>query len=73
MERIKHWLDHFKLPFYQAHASGHADKEEIKKIVETINADKVIPVHTECADGFKEFCDDVKLIDIGEKVKVKNE
>jgi len=48
-KRLHCWLDFFKLDEqhrYHFHASGHASGPEIQKIVETINPEKVIPVHT---------------------------
>ncbi|MBN2517624.1 MAG: MBL fold metallo-hydrolase [Candidatus Altiarchaeota archaeon] len=50
------WLKHFKLyPYLQAHCSGHANGLDLKRIVEEIGAETVIPVHTEKAGEFKEF------------------
>ena len=32
------------------HTSGHADYEAIKKLVETVNPDEIIPIHTEAPE-----------------------
>lgn len=61
--RMLNWLEHFKLPMLQAHASGHVCQLEIKTIVERIKPRKVIPIHTEKAEMFH------KLIK-GEVIKV---
>ena len=45
-KRLKNWVRHFKLKYYTAHASGHASPEELKWVVNEINAKKVIPIHT---------------------------
>jgi ribonuclease J len=69
-ERYMNWIKHFKLKFYQAHASGHCSKEELKELIKDINASKVIPIHTNDAVIFREFTDKIELVKVGEKVKV---
>ncbi len=51
-ERKKNWLKHFNIREYHAHASGHASGDEIKKMIKEINADEVIPIHTEHPELF---------------------
>lgn len=34
------------------HTSGHADKEAIKKLIDTVNPKKIIPIHTEKPEWF---------------------
>lgn len=51
--RVKNWLDHFKLPMYQMHASGHASGPEILNMVREVNPNTVYPVHTEHREMFK--------------------
>jgi ribonuclease J len=52
-ERKKHWLSHFKIQEFFAHASGHASGKEIRSMIKEINAQNVIPVHTENPQKFK--------------------
>jgi ribonuclease J len=52
-EVLKNWISYFKLDFHQAHASGHANMEEVFQMVRDIRPKVVIPVHTEHADLFK--------------------
>jgi len=52
-ERKKNWLKHFKIKEYFAHASGHASGIEIKDMLKQINAEEVIPIHTEHRNMFK--------------------
>ncbi|HUX98708.1 MAG TPA: MBL fold metallo-hydrolase RNA specificity domain-containing protein [Candidatus Deferrimicrobium sp.] len=56
-ERVKNWIDLFKLPIVKAHASGHAMFNEILEMVEQINPKAVLPVHTEKP---KRFMDEIK-------------
>jgi ribonuclease J len=51
-KRKQHWLEHFGIKEYPAHASGHASGPEIKQMIEEINAKKVIPIHTEHPEMF---------------------
>lgn len=52
-ERKKHWLSHFKIQEFFAHASGHASGNEIRSMIKEINAKHVIPIHTEYPDKFE--------------------
>jgi len=67
---LENWMKHFKIKFHKAHCSGHAPKSDIKKIVEMIKPKILIPIHTENAEGFKEFHPNVKIIKNGEKIEV---
>lgn len=61
-KRVDEWLKHFHLyPMKEAHASGHAYRNEIEKMIEEINPEKVYPVHTEHPEIFKEFSNFVVL------------
>ncbi len=51
-EILQNWIKRFNLDFHQAHASGHANMEEIFDIVRRIGSKVVVPVHTEHADMF---------------------
>lgn len=52
-EILQNWIKRFNLDFHQAHASGHANMEEIFDIVRRIGPKVVVPVHTEHADMFR--------------------
>lgn len=69
-ERMQNWLRHFHLPLHTAHASGHASWEEIKEIVKLIDAKKVVPIHTEHPLLFKQFTDNVALVEYGKSISV---
>jgi len=59
-ERLVNWLRHYGLPQYHVHVSGHIMPLQLKKILKEINADKIFPIHTENADLFAKFIDDLK-------------
>ncbi len=46
-ERLQNWLDHFGLPMYHIHCSGHIMPSELKKNIERIKPKKLFPIHTE--------------------------
>lgn len=41
------------------HTSGHADENTLKRLIETVNPKKLIPIHTENAERFKEIATNV--------------
>ncbi|MBN2094623.1 MAG: MBL fold metallo-hydrolase [Candidatus Aenigmarchaeota archaeon] len=51
-ERKKNWLEHFSIREAFAHASGHASGDEIRALIGEINAENLIPIHTEHPDMF---------------------
>ncbi|MHA1945949.1 MAG: MBL fold metallo-hydrolase [Candidatus Hodarchaeales archaeon] len=55
--RMKEWVRKFKLKFYQFHASGHAPQSELKRIVESIAPEVVIPIHSEEPEKYKNLID----------------
>jgi ribonuclease J len=55
--RMMEWVKKFELKFYQFHASGHAPQSELKRIVEEISPDVVIPIHSEEPEKYKDLVD----------------
>ncbi|HMF33941.1 MAG TPA: MBL fold metallo-hydrolase RNA specificity domain-containing protein, partial [Candidatus Lokiarchaeia archaeon] len=52
-DKVKdNWMEFFHMDRHQAHASGHAPMQEIFDIVNEINPQVVIPVHTEHPEMF---------------------
>lgn len=46
-ERLRNWLDHFGLPMYHIHCSGHIMPAELKNSIENIKPRRLMPIHTE--------------------------
>jgi ribonuclease J len=46
-EKLVNWLDHFGIPMYRVHCSGHAMPNEIRSVVAEVGPDRVYPIHTE--------------------------
>ncbi|MFX1504984.1 MAG: MBL fold metallo-hydrolase [Promethearchaeota archaeon] len=55
--RLQEWINHFQLEFKQYHASGHAPRSDLKSIIEEIQPQLVIPIHTEHPELFQEIID----------------
>ena len=69
-ERMKNWLDHFNLEFYQAHCSGHAPRSELLEIIRKINPKKLYPVHTEHPEIFAKYFDNVVIVEKNRKFDI---
>lgn len=54
-ERLMNWLDHYGLPQYHIHVSGHMMPLQLKSTLEKIDAKTIFPVHTENALLFSRF------------------
>jgi mRNA degradation ribonuclease J1/J2 len=59
-ERLVKWLEHYGLPQYHAHVSGHIMPLQLKAALKQIDAARIFPVHTEKAGLFAKFMRDLK-------------
>jgi len=59
------WMEHFGIEFHKAHCSGHASKEDIAKMIELIDPEILIPVHTTVPNDFKKLHGNVILPEKG--------
>lgn len=44
-QRLRNWIDHYRLKFFQSHCSGHASEKELKEIIEKINPRQLFFIH----------------------------
>jgi ribonuclease J len=51
----ENWMEHFGIEFHKAHCSGHASKEDIANMIEAIDPEMLIPVHTNVPEEFKKL------------------
>lgn len=59
-ENIKQFLDgYIRLDM---HTSGHADSDAIKMVIDTVQPEVVIPMHTEVPEAFLNIVSDRKII-----------
>ncbi len=62
-KRLVNWLNHYGLPLYHLHVSGHIMPLDLLKVTKRIKPKVTIPVHTEQPVLFKRF--------LGEQTQVK--
>jgi len=53
--RLTNWLDHYGLPQYHVHISGHIMPLQLKEILKTIKPKKIFPIHGEHPELFRKF------------------
>jgi ribonuclease J len=54
-ERMLNWLEHYGLPQYHIHVSGHIMPLQLLKVLEEAKPKKVFPIHTERPALLKKF------------------
>jgi ribonuclease J len=58
-ERLRNWLDHFGLPMYHVHCSGHIMPNELKRSIGNIAPRRLIPIHTEYPGLYGKYVGDI--------------
>jgi ribonuclease J len=58
--KLVSWLEHYGLPQYQVHVSGHVMPLQLKAILREIGSRKIFPIHTENAGLFVRFMRDLE-------------
>ncbi len=58
-DRFANWLDHFALPMYHIHASGHIMPLDLRSMLEEMGIKHTIPIHTEHPMMFARWCSDL--------------
>jgi ribonuclease J len=73
-ERLVNWLNHYGLPQYHVHVSGHMMPLQLKTALRKMSGKRIFPVHTENAALFKKFIDNkgdqVQLVEKGVEYKL---
>jgi ribonuclease J len=58
-ERFVNWLDHFGLPMYQIHSSGHMMPTELRETIAKVSPSTLVPIHTEQPKLYELFVKDL--------------
>ena len=58
-ERFVNWLDHFGLPMYQIHSSGHMMPTELRETIMKVDPQTLVPIHTEQPQLYELFIKDL--------------
>jgi len=63
-ERLRNWLDHFGLPMYHIHCSGHIMPADLKDSIEKIKPRRLMPIHTEHPGLYAKYVAETAKIEI---------
>jgi ribonuclease J len=66
-DKFVNWLDHFGLPMFHIHCSGHIMPTEIKQAITKITPKTLFPIHTEHAGLYSKFVSDVTKVKLPQR------
>ena len=66
-ERVVNWLDHFGLPMYHIHCSGHIMPGELRAAIDTVKPKMLYPIHTEHPEMYAKFVSDSTKVTVPQK------
>ncbi len=61
-QRLDNWIDRFQMRHHHIHCSGHAQGQDMLKMVDDIGAGMLFPVHTEHPEEYLKATDRITLI-----------
>ena len=70
MRNFKSYLEGKGVSYHYIHTSGHAKLSDLKKLVDAMEPEMVIPIHSFYPDNFKDHFPNVRLIEDGEIVNI---
>jgi ribonuclease J len=70
-DKFVNWLDHFGLPMYHIHCSGHIMPTEIKQVISEISPKTLFPIHTEHPELFGKFVANVTRVTLPQRAKTE--
>jgi len=70
LRNLKSYLIDKGVRYEYLHTSGHAKLDDLKKLVEGMSPEMVIPIHSLHPDNFKDYFPNVKLVNDGEIVNL---
>jgi ribonuclease J len=68
--RMKNWLAHFDIEFFQSHCSGHINGDDLKELITTIHPKKLYPIHTEYPGLFRKLPIKTTMVKEGKTYKL---
>ena len=66
-DKFVNWLDHFGLPMFHIHCSGHIQPTEIKQVITRIHPKTLFPIHTEHPELYSRYISDITRVKIPQK------
>ena len=72
MQKMMDFIENKNIQFYQLHTSGHASPKTLQKVVNNLNPEKIIPIHTFYPEKYKNIFDNalVKIYSDGEVINI---
>ncbi len=70
LRNLKSYLEDKGVRYEYLHTSGHAKLEDLKKLVDAMAPEMVIPIHSFHPDKFKDYFPNVRLVDDSEVVNL---
>ena len=61
-QKIENWINHFGMDLNATHVSGHASGPQLKEFVKAVKPKMIIPVHTQHANFYDKWWDNVHLL-----------
>jgi ribonuclease J len=58
-DRLRNWLDHFGLPMYQSHCSGHIMPAQLREAIAQVKPKQLAAIHTEHPGLFARYVQDL--------------
>jgi len=69
-DRMKNWLGHFDIKFFQSHCSGHINGDDLKELITTVHPKKLYPIHTEHPQLFQKLPIKTTMVKEGKTYKL---
>ncbi len=66
-DRLKSWIELFKLSLFQSHCSGHAYGDDLFDVARQIYAKTVFPVHTEYPASYNIVANNLVMVEEGKR------
>ena len=70
LRNLKSYFEDKGVRYEYLHTSGHATLEDLKKLVDAMTPEMVIPIHSSHPEKFKDYFPNVRLVDDGEIVNL---
>jgi ribonuclease J len=68
--RMRNWLKHFDIEFYQSHCSGHICGDDLKGLIKKVAPKKLYPIHTEHPGLFRKLPNKTTMVKEGKTYKL---
>jgi ribonuclease J len=70
LQNLKSYLEEKGVRYEYLHTGGHAKLEDLKKLVDAMAPEMVIPIHSFHPDKFKDYFPNVRLVNDGEVINL---